>query len=235
MNLQENILRIKEVMGLLFEEKEVFKTNTFELSNEYNPEVEKLQKFLVSQGFNLGNYGPSKDGVDGIFGPLTKKAFQEYQVGEEPSTIENDLPSTKILFVGGLEKNMGLEGQTNLLRQGTGVHTIKSFHYFDSDSEINEYIDENPGVRIFLFSAGTNKITPISQNENTNLKNVFIIEPYSASRKVVSKIESAISKGLPRKNIFHGGTSGRGSSIKGATSSGASNHFGALKTVPSLI
>jgi len=72
-------------------------------------------------------------------------------------------------------------------------------------------------------------------NSNANLKKVYIIEPYSASQRVIKKIESAVSKGLPRKNVFHGGSPGRGSNIKGATSSNATGHFNALTTVPQLV
>lgn len=41
--------------------------------------VIKIQTFLKSQNIDLGNTGPNKDGVDGIYGPKTIAAVQTYQ------------------------------------------------------------------------------------------------------------------------------------------------------------
>jgi peptidoglycan hydrolase-like protein with peptidoglycan-binding domain len=42
-------------------------------------EVKELQQFLVDQGYDLGAFGPNKDGVDGDFGRLTEAALRQYQ------------------------------------------------------------------------------------------------------------------------------------------------------------
>lgn len=41
--------------------------------------VKKLQRFLVAEGYNIGDFGINKDGVDGDFGSLTEKAVLENQ------------------------------------------------------------------------------------------------------------------------------------------------------------
>lgn len=41
--------------------------------------VKELQTQLVALGYNLGNYGPNKDGVDGSFGSATETAIKEFQ------------------------------------------------------------------------------------------------------------------------------------------------------------
>jgi hypothetical protein len=229
---------LKEFFPLVAKDKiENIVNKKFDISNTFNPEVEKLQEFLNKQGFDLGGYGQNEDGVDGKYGPYTAKAHKLYLQGKTPKEFKDVVSNiSDVIFVGGLEKDMGLQGQTRLLQKGLGSDVkIKSFHYSDSDSNINDYIDKNPNIPIFLFSAGANKIFSISDNSNANLKKVYIIEPYSASPRVIKKIESAVSKGLPRKNVFHGGSPGRGSNIKGATSSNATGHFNALTTVPQLV
>lgn len=53
-------------------------------SNKFNPEVAELQKELISKGYYLGTYGPNKDGIDGIYGPLTKAADEKNKSGVSP-------------------------------------------------------------------------------------------------------------------------------------------------------
>ena len=41
--------------------------------------VKQLQKMLVTLGYDLGTYGPEKDGMDGSFGKLTETAVNDFQ------------------------------------------------------------------------------------------------------------------------------------------------------------
>ena len=41
-------------------------------------QVMAIQQTLVDNGYNLGKYGPNRDGVDGKFGPKTKLAYEDY-------------------------------------------------------------------------------------------------------------------------------------------------------------
>ena len=41
--------------------------------------VKQLQRFLVAEGYDIGKFGENRDGVDGIFGILTRKAVKENQ------------------------------------------------------------------------------------------------------------------------------------------------------------
>jgi murein DD-endopeptidase MepM/ murein hydrolase activator NlpD len=51
------------------------------------PEVANLQKMLKSLGYDLGNYGPNKDGVDGIMGFYTQKALEAYKQKIKPKDV----------------------------------------------------------------------------------------------------------------------------------------------------
>lgn len=41
--------------------------------------VKKLQKFLITEGYRIGNFGENNDGVDGVFGQLTESAVKMNQ------------------------------------------------------------------------------------------------------------------------------------------------------------
>lgn len=53
-----------------------------------DPEVMATQKMLKSKGYDLGNTGPNKDGIDGIMGPKTKAAMDAYNKGTQPLDIK---------------------------------------------------------------------------------------------------------------------------------------------------
>jgi murein DD-endopeptidase MepM/ murein hydrolase activator NlpD len=50
-----------------------------------DPKVIEIQKALKAKGFDLGNYGPNKDGIDGIMGPTTRAAMAADKRGDSPS------------------------------------------------------------------------------------------------------------------------------------------------------
>jgi hypothetical protein len=43
------------------------------------PSVEALQTLLKGRGYNLGSFGPNRDGVDGDFGDATENALEAFQ------------------------------------------------------------------------------------------------------------------------------------------------------------
>jgi predicted chitinase/peptidoglycan hydrolase-like protein with peptidoglycan-binding domain len=42
-------------------------------------QIKKVQAFLKSKGYDLGTYGPNKDGIDGDFGTKTKTALKDWK------------------------------------------------------------------------------------------------------------------------------------------------------------
>lgn len=65
----------------------------FTVSNKFNPEVAELQKELKAKKYNLGTYGPNKDGVDGKYGPLTKAAHEAAKGGTTPEKFNSNKQS----------------------------------------------------------------------------------------------------------------------------------------------
>ena len=74
------ISRVKELMGVINENIESVLTGGKVLrKGSRGPDVEKLQKLLIEMGYDLGEFGPNKDGVDGSFGPTVDKIVREFQ------------------------------------------------------------------------------------------------------------------------------------------------------------
>ena len=94
MNLNEQTNRIKKMMGLLTEMDD---TKEYEISYKFNPEIVKLQKELVDLGFDIGEYGPKGDGVDGLYGPLTDAAYKAFKEGKSSEDYNpKDRKSTRL-------------------------------------------------------------------------------------------------------------------------------------------
>jgi len=168
-NLQENILRIKQVMGLIIESE--------------------------------GSY----DAV--LVGGL------DYRSSDQP-----------------------IDQQVELVKKGLGGDKrVKGFRYNASTSEVLNFMGGNPGIPVFLFSAGCTKAYDLSKSPNVDKDKLYIIEPYAVSETTKSIVNSAVSNGVPASNVFVGGSQGRGKGIvDGASDSRSSSHFGALKTVGSM-
>jgi hypothetical protein len=168
-NLQENILRIKQVMGLIIE---------------------------------------SEDSYDAVLvGGL------DYRSSDQP-----------------------IEQQVELVKKGLGGDKrVKGFRYNASTSEVLNFMGGNPGIPVFLFSAGCTKAYDLSKSPNVDKDKLYIIEPYAVSETTKSIVRSAVSNGVPASNVFVGGSQGRGKGIvDGASDSNSSSHFGALTTVGSM-
>lgn len=61
------------------------------IKESYDDTIAKIQKELIKKGYDLGDYGPNGDGVDGIMGPLTKKAYEkEFKKPYDDKDDEND-------------------------------------------------------------------------------------------------------------------------------------------------
>ena len=94
MNLQENLNRIKELMGVInvireSEQENIINTK-FNTSNKYDDNVVKLQKILIDKKYDIGSYGPEKNGVDGKYGDLTKKAHESLISGITPDKFNKN-------------------------------------------------------------------------------------------------------------------------------------------------
>jgi hypothetical protein len=143
------------------------------------------------------------------------------------------------VLVGGLDyrsSDQPIDQQVELVKKGLGGDKrVKGFRYNASTSEVLNFMGGNPGIPVFLFSAGCTKAFDLSKSPNVDKDKLYIIEPYAVSETTKSIVRSAVSNGVPASNVFVGGSQGRGKGIvDGASDSRSSSHFGALTTVGSM-
>ena len=152
----------------------------------------------------------------------------------ELSEVETEF---KAVLVGGLDYRKGdlkIDQQEELFKQGFGNVKIKAYRYTVSVSDVTSFLNENPKLPIFLFSAGCTLAEGLSKSSVVDNKNLFIIEPYVESANTKKIVENAIKNGVPASNVYAGPNAPRGNGISGAsqTPSGI-DHWGSLKYVAS--
>lgn len=150
--------------------------------------------------------------------------------------VEQDSGNYDAILVGGLEHRQGdksIGEQVQLLKAGnSSLSNVKGFSHNTSISEINKFLEQNPKLPVFLFSAGCDKAAELSSNPNVDNSKLYIIEPYAVSSNTKSRINTAVKNGVPESNVFVGPTTGRGMGIvSGASNSGAKSHWDALESV----
>ena len=149
---------------------------------------------------------------------------------------EESQNSFDAVLVGGLDyrpSDYQISKQVELLKNGLGANkNVKGFRYNDSTSDILNFLEQNLGIMIFLFSKGCDKAYDISKNNSVDKNKLFIIEPFAASQNTKEIVQRAVSNGVPASNVFVGDSSGRGQGVvNGESSSQSNSHWGALTNV----
>lgn len=122
---------------------------------KYNPEskeeVEDIQRILIKEGYDLGNFGPKGDGVDGKFGPTTKKSYEEYMMKE--------LNTTQPLYfsVGSRENVCNVDGcaayvTTEFMNEGFDVNEMGVGG--DAWTMLSKIKSKGGAVKFNIFSGG---------------------------------------------------------------------------------
>jgi len=240
------------MMGLINEEFD----KIFDLSNEYNKDVEDLQKLLVSKNYYIGGYGKNNDGIDGKYGRKTRSAHKAYLAGipgevfnskikekkiEKSDNVKVDGQSSSsdadVILMGGLDYRSGdknISQQVEILKSSTGKNVIG--HRYNDLSGTLQTISKFPNSYVVLFSAGCSFSSKVASLIKDKTK-LFIVEPFASSSNTASSVKNAVSMGVPNRNVITGPSAARGAGVvSGSTNtpSGTSN-WGALKFVGSLI
>ena len=148
-----------------------------------------------------------------------------------------------IIFVAGLDDRTGdldLTQQTALISKGYGPGAdIASFRYKAATGLVTKSITDNPGAVIILFSAGCAKSKAIAdhlKSINKPLNLLHINEPYTCSVNTANIVNSAITLGVPKTNVYSGGSDCTGNNISGhGKLVGRTSHFQSLTPLGKLI
>jgi hypothetical protein len=204
-------------------------------------DVKKLQQLLMDKGFlKTRSMKPT-----GYFGRMTRAALGKAMgVKSEPAVSKQVTPKkttsqyNAAVLVGGLNYRSGDKStseQASMLSSATGMN-VKGFDYNAGDGAILAYMEANPGIPVFLFSAGCNKALSLSKSSFVDKNKLFIIEPYASSANVSAIVSAAVNNGVPASHVFVGGNASRGYGVvSGASKSNAKSHWDAIASVGNMV
>lgn len=136
----------------------------------------------------------------------------------------------KIVFVAGLDypkdkKNkatgyISKEKQADYLKKGFPTAEVTTFKYNAATAEIKKAVGTDTTTILVLFSAGCAKAKEMAQyftSKSLPTKNIHLNEPYTCDSGILATINGAIALGVPKGNVYSGGTECTGSNVTGAT------------------
>ncbi len=247
--LKENLLK-SVIRKVLLEDKtweEIAKSGSetakslADLMDKYYEE-EKNKNTIKSTKLSSSTEPPSK----------TQSSSTKSSYDKNKDELNKDLPEFTVtgkktknkydaLLIGGLDYRRGdytIGQQVNLLKSSFGQNkNIKGVRFNTSADEIKKILDENPGIYVFMFSKGCEMATNVANNKNVNKDKVFIIEPYATSKNTANIVKSAVTIGVPKKNVFVGPESARGLGVVGgaSTTQKGLSHWQALSDIGNRI
>ena len=140
--------------------------------------VEKFQKKLVDLGYSIGNCG-----VDGLFGPKTKKALEDYQE-ENGLTVSSAINQETLKSFGGVSKKEVTKSETK--KDDNKKEETEKDENKTSKTSDDQYIIIRPdgykGNKVHVFFGGSHTNPGYSKN-GANMsamkKYVNVLSPYA--------------------------------------------------------
>jgi len=163
--------------------------------------------------------------------PVEKK--DNVIVKKEP--VSDKKGSADVIFMAGLETVIPYSSQVSKLKNSLSGKKVLDFFRNDTQGVIKA-IQENPKAYVILYSAAckhSNEIAQVMKNKSK----LFIVEPYATSSGTANSVKSAVSTGVPSKNVITGPSSDRGAGVVSDSTSTpkGQGHFDALTFVSQFI
>jgi protein tyrosine/serine phosphatase len=207
MNLQENIRRIRVLMG------EAVEDESFEISYDVDPKIKDLQNFLTSKKYYIGKFGPNKDGVDGKYGPFTKAAHEAFKAGMKPEVFNNRREQIAQKYIGDVkDETLSKEFNFHLIPDGKNNYRSAQIPVtLNGKDYLSELIDKYRIKTIIRFNGdgrdsrhySTHPMTTIQSEKNlAESKGVKFFK--LSSTKDQDKVNSLLSQGNVLIHCAHG-------------------------------
>tara|TARA_R100001163_G_C5026656_1_gene168015 strand:- start:203 stop:769 length:567 start_codon:yes stop_codon:yes gene_type:complete len=150
-----------------------------------------------------------------------------------------------VVFMGGLDYRSGdlkIDAQTELLKKGVGEKfTIDPYTYKDIDGVLSALEELQKAPYVVLFSAGGSKTKSVAEKlkaKGFDLSKLYVVEPYTKSSNTKASVQSAISLGMPEKNLIVGKSSSTGKGVTNnatSTPSCSPSHWCSITEVGKII
>ena len=202
---------------------------------------------------------------DGVVGSTTKEYLEKLERGSvkwqtpefcktkqqssqsTPQATTSQSPSQKssttgskgdLILMGGLDYRPGdlnINQQVQSIKTHLSNKNVIGFRYNDI-SGVLQAVKNNPNAYVVLFSAGCKYASQIAPLMNDKRK-MFIVEPYAKSTSTAQSVQTAVSLGVPNKNVVAGPVKERGAGVVSSTTNTpqGQGHWSALQNVGQLI
>lgn len=165
----------------------------------------------------------------------TKSQTTSNSTSEKSSTTGS---KGDLILMGGLDNRPGdlsIGQQVQSIKTNLSNKNVIGFRYNDI-SGVLQAVKNNPNAYVVLFSAGCKYASQIAPLMNDK-KKMFIVEPYAKSTSTAQSVQTAVSLGVPNKNVVAGPVKERGAGVVSSTTNTpqGQGHWSALQNVGQLI
>lgn len=175
-------------------------------SSNYSPDVVNLQKALNQKNQNTPGYTPLQ--VDGLYGPLTKSAEQQYGWSNIGSQSTTTLSSDKSTDIANNNAKLDQLGNKGISTDADGNATYADGSYYDdSSNSATDYSDQDKQIQDLMDT--------IKENTDASTKAQIdnLQQKYDQLRSDQTDVNARSEKDVTT-SLLKGGVTGQGSSAQ---------------------
>lgn len=177
-----------------------------------NEKVRAIQQKLVDLGYNLGVSGPKKNGVDGAWGKLTDKAWNQWKSGQKPTKtkvvtpqpVKNTVPKNVLVSDTLVDKKIVFDPTTETTpftctEEGCAQWVSNQLDDLGVQRQGNAWHSHNVNQSSLEKSPFLN-LTPEIQQQMANLFTKINANPKEKSQETLAK--SLVNQLIPQQQSF---------------------------------
>lgn len=172
----------------------------------------RVQQKLVDLGYNLGTSGPKKNGVDGAWGKLTTKAWNDWKSGQKPTKtkiapqqpVKSKIPTNVLVSDTLVNKKIMFDPTVETTpfkcsEEGCAEWVSNQLDDLGVQRQGNAWHSHNINQKTLEKSPFLN-INPDLQTQMANLFTKINANPKEKSQETLAK--SLVSKFIPQQQLF---------------------------------